>query len=102
MANRSSHIVIVQPPRSESGAVLARGTKVVTEDGHEITGVTKVTLIAEAGDVWRAVIECVPHLSGDLIASLPGLDVVVSESEDGMPGLCGAQGVDKEVDADSL
>ena len=65
--SKSTHMVIVQPARKDSGAVPANGTKVMTEDGHEITGITSISLHAEVGDVWRATIECTPHVSEPMI-----------------------------------
>lgn len=38
----------------------AMGTKVVLSDGSELTGVTAITLRAEAGGIWKAVIEVYP------------------------------------------
>ena len=32
----------------------------MTADGHPIEGVTRISLRAEVGDVWRATIEVVP------------------------------------------
>ena len=68
MNNKSTHMVIVQPARKDSGAVPANGTKVMTEDGHEITGITSISLHAEVGGIWRATIECTPHMSEPMVA----------------------------------
>lgn len=38
----------------------AQGTKVVLSDGSELTGVTGITLRAEVGGIWKAVIEVYP------------------------------------------
>jgi hypothetical protein len=43
-----------------SGVHLAQGTKVVLSDGSELIGVTGITLRAEAGGIWKAVIEVYP------------------------------------------
>lgn len=43
-----------------------RGTKVVTEDGREVEGVTKIELVAECNDVWRARIDCLVQVDGEI------------------------------------
>jgi len=69
MDRKSNNIVIVQPAPADSGAVPAHGTKVLTQDGREIDGITAVTLHAEVGDIWRATIECYPHVSESMVAT---------------------------------
>ncbi|KPZ25711.1 hypothetical protein NLO83_04310 [Pseudomonas tremae] len=53
---------IAPGPQSHPGSPhLAQGTKVILSDGSELTGVTRITLRAEAGDVWKAIIEVHPQ-----------------------------------------
>lgn len=44
-------------PRGGEGAQLTHGTKVMSDDGAELTGVTGITLTAGLDDVWRANVE---------------------------------------------
>ena len=50
--------------------LIANGTKVYDADGNEIGGVTKIELIAEVNQPWRAVITCDAVLAGELMAEL--------------------------------
>ncbi|MYZ41407.1 hypothetical protein [Schauerella aestuarii] len=56
-------ISIVPPPLSEDGHLPCMGTQILTADGKKIEGVTRVELIAEVGEVWRAVVHLMvqPH-----------------------------------------
>lgn len=55
-------MVRILPSMRESGfGTLARGTKVVLEDGTELKGVTKIVLTAEVNDLWRAEITLSVH-----------------------------------------
>lgn len=45
--------------KQKNGWSLTKGTKVVTQGGEELSGVTKITLVCEPDNYWRAVIECV-------------------------------------------
>lgn len=58
------------PAPSESGPHLAQGTKVVTENGVEINGVTKIQLSAEVGGIWEAVIHAFVVAPDELFAEL--------------------------------
>lgn len=49
------------PQPSASSAHLTQGTKVILSDGRELAGVTRITLHAEAGDIWKATIEVHPQ-----------------------------------------
>jgi hypothetical protein len=40
------------------GPVATMGTKVLTEDGTEIRGITRIVVTADVGDIWRAEIHC--------------------------------------------
>lgn len=52
---------IVPGPKShESGAHLARGTRVILSDGSELAGVTELTLTACVNGVWQATITVDP------------------------------------------
>ncbi|AVI87297.1 hypothetical protein YA0016_27370 [Pseudomonas syringae] len=53
---------IVPGPQSHPDSPhLARGTKVILSDGSELSGVTSVTLRADAGGLWKATIEVYPR-----------------------------------------
>lgn len=56
----SGQLLTIVPREHEPGTpVMTKGTKVLTQDGTEITGITKITLVADVNDdIWRAVIEC--------------------------------------------
>lgn len=54
---RPQLVRIVPPPASESGHTTAQGTKVYVGD-QLMTGVTKIEITCEVGDLWRAVIHC--------------------------------------------
>lgn len=60
-------VTIVPPPVDElTGTTSTHGTKVLV-DGVEMKGVTRVELVANVDDVWRARIECyaqVPVMPG--------------------------------------
>lgn len=52
---------IIPGPQSHSGSPhMARGTKIILSDGSELTGVTSVTLRADADGLWKAIIEVYP------------------------------------------
>ncbi|MEE4882419.1 hypothetical protein V2K29_02070 [Pseudomonas alliivorans] len=53
--------IIPGPQSSPNSPHLAQGTKVILSDGSELTGVTRITLRAEVGDVWKAIIEVYPR-----------------------------------------
>lgn len=50
--------IVPAPPREGCIAHSTMGTQVLTPEGAPVPGITKVTLIAEVGEPWRAVIEC--------------------------------------------
>lgn len=60
--SKHTTISIIPPEAGDSGAVLTQGTRIVTEDGQEIKGVTKVVLTAEVDNLWRAHIEVWPRM----------------------------------------
>lgn len=56
----SANLLTIIPPidRNPTGPMMTRGTIVRTADGKPVSGVTRIELIAELNDVWRAKIEC--------------------------------------------
>lgn len=65
--------IVPAVPDEGSGLTRTQGTKVLV-DGHELKGVTRVVLVAEVGDVWRAHIECYAQMQ-----VMPGMLVEVLE-----------------------
>lgn len=61
-------VTIIPGPRDAGNLHIANGTKVRLPSGEFLPGVTRVTLVAFSGDVWRAVIECHAALEGDITA----------------------------------
>lgn len=58
MDNSEAKLVrIVPAPAEGNGPHRAQGTKVFVGD-LQMTGVTRIELICEVGDVWRARIDC--------------------------------------------
>lgn len=53
--------IVPGPQSSPNSPHLTQGTKVILSDGSELTGVSRITLRAEAGDVWKAIIEVHPR-----------------------------------------
>ncbi|MEE5083787.1 hypothetical protein V2J74_03365 [Pseudomonas alliivorans] len=53
--------IIPGPQSSPNSPHLARGTKVILSDGSELSGVTSVTLRADADGLWKASIEVYPR-----------------------------------------
>lgn len=49
--------IIPAPPTDKDGISVTTGTRVMVGD-VELTGVTKITLVADVNDVWKAQIEC--------------------------------------------
>lgn len=52
-----------------------QGTKVVDQEGNEIEGVTRIELVAEVDDVWRATIACCAQVKGPIYAETKVIDV---------------------------
>lgn len=65
--------VVPGPVDEASGLTCTQGTKVLV-DGQELKGVTRVVLVAEVNDVWRAHIECYAQ-----VPVMPGMCVVVED-----------------------
>lgn len=49
-------ISIIPPEPRENGLTLSQGTKVLDSSGNAIPGITRIELIAEVDEVWRAVL----------------------------------------------
>ena len=67
--------IIPKLKESERGAHSAHGTQVLLDDGSRLEGVTKVTLVAEVGNVWKAIIEVNPINQLQIDAQLSELKV---------------------------
>lgn len=65
---RSRHILRVEAgARCGDGPHLTQGTRLFVGD-QELTGVTRVELICEINDVWRARVECMADPPADLLS----------------------------------
>lgn len=53
--------IVPGPQESPNAPHQAQGTKVILSDGSELGGVTGVTLRADVGGLWKAIIEVYPH-----------------------------------------
>jgi hypothetical protein len=58
-----------------------KGTKVVDQEGNEIEGVTRIELVAEFDDVWRATITCNAQVGGPIYAETEVIDVTNLSSD---------------------
>ncbi|WP_180076896.1 hypothetical protein [Acinetobacter sp. YH12251] len=67
--------IIPKLKESERGAHSVHGTQVLLDDGSRLEGVTKVTLVAEVGNVWKAIIEVNPINQLQIDAQLSELKV---------------------------
>ena len=65
----SKVIRVVPVPANEGMAAKTRGTAVYVGE-ERIKGVQKLTLIAEPNNVWRATIEAIVQLDGEVAAEL--------------------------------
>jgi hypothetical protein len=91
----TGQLLTIIPPAHEPGSpVRAAGTRVVTADGSEVSGVTKISLVAEVGmDVWRATIECtvdmqrMEGIEGEIVRKpLPGSRPLAEQLPDTQDG----------------
>lgn len=57
MSDTPKVLRIVPGERDNIGAQLANGTRIFCGD-QEVSHVTKLTLVAEVGGIWKATIEC--------------------------------------------
>lgn len=58
---------IVAAEHDGNGPHKCQGTKLFVGD-HELTGVTRIELVAEVNDLWRAKVECMVKPPADLLA----------------------------------
>lgn len=65
--------IVPSLPDEGSGLTRTQGTKVLV-DGKELKGVSRVVLVAEVDDVWRAHIECYAQ-----VQTMPGMWLEVQE-----------------------
>ena len=70
-------VVSITPKEKDedTGCHAAQGTQVLLDDGSYLQGVTKVTLVAEVGELWKAVIEVHPLNQKQIDALLVGVNV---------------------------
>ena len=52
-----------------------KGTQVLLDDGSYLEGVTKITLVAEVGKPWKAILEVIPTNQEQIDAVLDELHV---------------------------
>lgn len=57
MTDKPKVLRIVPGEHDSTGAQLANGTRIFCGD-QEVSQVTKLTLVAEVGGIWKATIEC--------------------------------------------
>jgi len=71
-------VVSIIPPRKEviAGVHRANGTKVLLDDGSYLEGVKSITLKAEVGQPWKAIIEVYPTNQKQIDALVEELRVV--------------------------
>lgn len=58
--SKMDRLIVIKPPEQGKPGMptLTQGTRVCTHDGQPIGGITRIELIAEPQDVWRARIDC--------------------------------------------
>ncbi|MHA3083747.1 hypothetical protein ACX1NX_11405 [Acinetobacter sp. ANC 5383] len=73
-----ARVVSVIPPHKDNDttAHAAQGTKVLLDDGSRLEGVNKVTLVAEAGKAWKAIIEVYPTNQKQIDALIEEIQVI--------------------------
>jgi hypothetical protein len=64
---------------SDTGVHVAQGTKVLLDDGSYLQGINSITLKAEVGQPWKAVIEVHPTNQKQIDALVEELKVVQHE-----------------------
>lgn len=65
---KAQHLRIVQAQCDGDGPTLCQGTRLFVGE-QELTGVTRIELVAEVNNVWRAKVECVVRPPADLLSS---------------------------------
>ncbi|MDC4952841.1 hypothetical protein OHW04_02220 [Acinetobacter baumannii] len=74
-------IASIIPPESKGTATLSTGTKVLLDNGEYLQHVNKITLVAEPGQPWKAIIEVHPTNQEQIDALLTDLEVVKRDQE---------------------
>ncbi|MHA3078791.1 hypothetical protein [Acinetobacter sp. ANC 5502] len=74
--------VIPSHKDDDTNAHAAWGTKVLLDDGSRLEGVHKITLVAEAGEVWKAIIEVYPKNQKQIDALIEEIQVINHEATD--------------------
>lgn len=75
-------VVSIVPAQSNSdGCHRANGTRVLLSDGSELKGVAKVTLVAEVGELWKAIIEVHPTNQQQINALLQDASFEVTDPD---------------------
>lgn len=72
--------IIPKSKDKDTGAHSVQGTQVLLDDGKKLEGVCKVTLVAEAGAIWKAIIEVYPTNQKQIDALVSDVKVVKHES----------------------
>lgn len=68
-------VASIIPPDSKGNLTLCNGTKVLLDNGEYLQHVNKITLVAEPGQPWKAVIEVHPTNQEQINALLSDLKV---------------------------
>ena len=63
----AQHLRIVPAQREGDGPTLCQGTRLFVGE-QELTGVTRIELVAEVNNVWRAKVECMVKPPADLLS----------------------------------
>lgn len=69
-------VASIIPPENKGGLTLCNGTKVLLDNGEYLQHVNKITLVAEPGQPWKAIIEVHPTNHEQIDAVLTDLEVV--------------------------
>ncbi|MDA3462723.1 hypothetical protein [Acinetobacter pittii] len=69
-------ITSIIPPESNGNVSFSNGTKVLLDNGEYLQHVNKITLVAEPGQPWKAIIEVHPTNQQQIDALLTDLKVV--------------------------
>lgn len=73
-------VSIIPTQNSKDGRYhVSQGTQVLLSDGSRLEGVSKVTLVAEVGEAWKAIIEVFPTNQDQINALLTELKVQGNE-----------------------
>lgn len=73
-------VSVVPKENDKDGVHICQGTQILLSDGNRLEGVHKVTLVAEADNVWRAIIEVFPKNQTQIDALLSDLKVLGHET----------------------